>query len=71
MIVAGLCGYLPAAYGVPSIYLYGIGIALLLFVLLVVGRNPDDERCFYKVKNKLNKKPESAVNIERCTVGNN
>ena len=41
MIVALVCGYLPAAYGVSPWWLYGGGLVLLTAVLLVVGRNPE------------------------------
>ncbi|MFH1654472.1 MAG: Na+/H+ antiporter NhaC family protein [Pseudomonadota bacterium] len=43
MIVAALFGYLPAAMGVGSIYLYPIGVALLAAFLLIVGRSPERE----------------------------
>jgi len=44
MIVAAGCGYLPAALGVSPLLLYGIGIAVLFAVLMLVGRNPEKLR---------------------------
>jgi Na+/H+ antiporter NhaC len=44
MIVAIICGYLPAAMGMSPVYLYGIGFAMLLGVLMVFGRNPEKSR---------------------------
>jgi Na+/H+ antiporter NhaC len=41
MIVAAVCGYIPAALGVSSIPLYVIGIGVLFFVLFIFGRNPE------------------------------
>lgn len=41
MIVAVVCGYLPAAYGIAPWWLYGAGLGLLAGVLLLIGRNPE------------------------------
>lgn len=41
MIVAASCGYLPAAFGMPVIATYAIGIAVLIGFLMLVGRNPE------------------------------
>ena len=41
MIVAAVCGYLPAALGTPVIATYAIGIAVLIGILLLIGRNPE------------------------------
>lgn len=41
MIAAIVCGYLPAALGVTPWGLYGAGCALLIGVLLLIGRNPE------------------------------
>ncbi len=41
MLVAAGCGYIPAAYGMATPYLYGLGILVLLVILCLVGRNPE------------------------------
>jgi len=41
MVVAIVCGYLPAAMGMSPFYLYGIGIAVLFGILMLLGRNPE------------------------------
>ena len=44
MIVAGLVGYVPAAYGFSTLPLYGMGILLLVLILFVIGRNPEGKK---------------------------
>ena len=39
--LAAVCGYLPAALGTPVILTYVIGIAVLIAILLLLGRNPE------------------------------
>jgi Na+/H+ antiporter NhaC len=41
MIVAVVCGYLPAAYGIAPWWLYGTGLAALIACLFAIGRNPE------------------------------
>ncbi len=43
MIVALLCGYLPAARGVPAPICLGAGVITLVLVLRIIGRDPEDQ----------------------------
>jgi Na+/H+ antiporter NhaC len=44
MVVALLCGYLPAARGVPAPISLASGIAVLILILRFVGRNPEADQ---------------------------
>ncbi|MFH1874736.1 MAG: Na+/H+ antiporter NhaC family protein [Pseudomonadota bacterium] len=70
MIVAAACGYIPAAYGIATPYLYGLGLLVLFAILWLIGRNPEQiKEEFHVRKNQTDQ--ETQKNPKGIKAGKN